>query len=108
MVDKVPTKVEIFNAVDALGKTIENLSERIVAIETKIERQDDRNRNVIIAVLIAAVLIVATVAVEVIITQNSDNQRLEKYLTSKSEQDIKISELLSKIDLLKARNTFLK
>ncbi len=126
MVDKVPTKSEIFNAVSAQSATVDELSKRISSIENLASKQDDRNRNIIIAVLFATVIMVATVAVQVSISDGRDRERTDNLLNqvhqTKDEQQLKIFELQNQqtrlelqqmesqenIDLIRSRNSYLR
>ena len=98
MTERIPSKTEIFNVVSAQSETLDELSKRLVKIEQLANRQESRNFNVIIAVLIAAVLIVASIAIQVSLSDKSDRKRsdnlLEQIHLTKEEQlrlDIKQS-----------------
>lgn len=80
MVERLPTKVEILEIVDAQTSTVDELSKRLVRIEQLVEKQEDRNSNIIYAVLMAAVLVVVAVAVEVIISDRADLRRSDSFL----------------------------
>lgn len=112
MSDKSPTKSEILGVVEAQSETIESISQRIVKIEGLIEKQDSKNQNVIVGVLIASVLIVVTVAIETLHSNNSDNKRFDKYMEDRNQDNINFlnsfNELQKQIELLRAKNPYLK
>ncbi|MBI4225333.1 MAG: hypothetical protein HY617_03295 [Candidatus Sungbacteria bacterium] len=115
MTDRIPSKAEIFNVVEAQSETLDELSKRLVKIEQLSDKQESRNFNIIIAVIIAAVLIVVTVAVQVLLSDKSDRERndnlLEQIHTTKEEQlklDIKQSNLKDTMDSLRTKNPYLK
>lgn len=108
MNDRVPTKVEIFKAVDAQGETIQALSQRILKIESLADRQEDRNRTIIIAVLVAAVLIVASAAVQVFFTEKSDRERADRLLETAQKAQSDAFMIGTDLQTLKVRNPYLK
>jgi len=115
MFDQIPSKTEIFKIVQAQSETLDEVSKRLVKIEELTEKQESRNFNIIIAVLIAAVLIVATVAIQVFLSEKGDRERndnlLEKVNETKEGQ-IKIeteqSQIKDEVDNLITRNPYLK
>lgn len=119
MVDKIPSKSEIFDITQAQSESLEDFSKRFVKIETQIENQEDRNRNIIIIVLFTFIAIVVSVAVEVILT-SSANQGLVGNLQDKvqssvlkneeSIQGVKLenTRLQAEIDTLRRSNPYLK
>jgi CMP-2-keto-3-deoxyoctulosonic acid synthetase len=108
MNDRIPTKVEIFNAVDAQGKTIQALSERILKIENLTDKQEDRNRTIIIAVLIAVVLIVAGAAIQVFFTEKDDRERTDRLLETVQKAQMDTFTTETDLQTLKVRNPYLK
>lgn len=115
MTDKIPSKAEIFNVVEAQSETLDELSKRLVKIEQLSDRQESRNFNIIIAVIIATFLIIATVAAQVLLSNKSDRGRndhlLEKIHMTNERQlklEIKQSNLNDGIDSLRAKNPYLK
>lgn len=115
MTDRIPSKAEIFNVVEAQFETLDELSRRLVKIEQLADKQESRNFNIIIAVIIATVLIVARVAIQVSLSDKSDRERndnlLERIHATKEGQlklDIKQSDLKDDIDSLRIRNPYLK
>ena len=104
MVDKIPTKVEILDMVDAQGGTIDDISKRLGKLEEKLEKQDSKNQNVIIGTLIALVLIVGTVAVEVIISNKNDSQFYSGLQRDVHDQDLKVHDLSTKIETMRIKN----
>ena len=115
MIDRIPSKTEIFNVVEAQSETLDEISKRLVKIEQLANRQESRNFNIIIAVVIAAVLLVATIAIQVSISDKRDRARADQLLErvhsaeGKSlELGIKQSELKSTIDSIRTRNPYLK
>ena len=103
-----PTKKEIVSIVDAQAKSIDTISERLVKIENLVEKQDSKNQNVLYAVLIAFVLLVGSIAVEVIVSNKSDKQYYASIEKDIREQISNTQELNNKLDNLKARNPYLK
>ena len=115
MTERPPSKNEIFDVVKAQSETLDELSKRIVKVEQLADRQESRNFNIIIAVVIAAVLIVATVAIQVLLSNKSDRERndnlLEQIHMTKEGQlklEIKQSDLTNDINSLRTKNPYLK
>ncbi len=108
MAEPVPTKKEIVGLVEAQATSIDSISERLVKIEKLVDKQDSKNQNIILGVLVAFILIVVTVAIEVILSNKTDNQfyfDLEKNIY---EQNLKVQDLNNKMDNIKIRNPYLK
>lgn len=108
MADPIPSKKEIVSLVEAQAKSTDSISERLVKVENLVEKQDSKNQNILIGVLVALVLIVVTVAVEVILSNKKDSEfysRLEKGIY---DQNLKIQDLNNKVDNIKIRNSYLK
>ena len=108
MAEPVPTKKEIVGLVEAQATSIDSISERLVKIEKLVDKQDSKNQNIILGVLVAFILIVVTVAIEVILSNKTDNQfyfDLEKNIY---EQNLKVQDLNNKVDNIKIRNSYLK
>jgi len=115
MTDRIPSKAEILNVVGAQSETLGELSKRLVKIEQLADKQESRNFNIIIAVIIAAVLIVATVAVQVSLSDKSDRERSDHFLEQihmvnegQLKLEIKQSDLQDAIDSIRTRNPYLK
>ena len=115
MIDQTPSKSKIFDVVKAQSETLDELSKRLVKIEQLADKQELRNFNIIIAVVIATILIVVTVAVQVLLSNKSDRERndnlLEQIHTTKEDQlklDIKQSGLKDDVDSLRAKNPYLR
>lgn len=87
-----------------------SLSNEVKEVKRELETQRSETKNVIIGVLVAFVLIVVTVAVEVLLSHKNEsdieeNLNLNEQLTN---QKIEISNLSNKVDNLKIRNPYLK
>lgn len=115
MIEHTPSKSEIFDVVKAQSETLDELSKRLVKIEQLANKQESRNFNIIIAVLVAAVLIVATIAIQVSVSDKRDRERadnlFEKVYETKEKQleiEIKQSGLKDSLDLLRTKNPYLK
>lgn len=108
MVDIIPTKKEIVGLVEAQKTTIQSFTERLVKLENLNEKQDSKNQNIIIGVLVALILIVATVAVEVILSNKKDAQFYSNLEKNIYEQNIKVQDLNNQISNIKIRNSYLK
>ncbi len=119
MVDRIPTKTEIFDVVEAQAETLENISERIVKIEELTNKQESRNQNVIYAVLVAAILVLVSVAIETMYSKNSDNSRFDNYFEKREQDRLESLEkfndlekadndIRKEMELLKAKNSYLK
>lgn len=100
MVEKPPSKSEIFSIVQAQSQTVDEFSKRLVKLEQATENQDSKNQTVIIAVLIASFLIVVTIAVQVSLSEKNDRARADDFLervhaveTKQLELEIKQSEI---------------
>lgn len=104
-------KKEIVGLVEAQAKSIDSISERLVKIENLadfVEKQESRNKDIIIAVLIAFILVVGTVAVEVILSNRSDKQFYSQLQKDVYEQSAKVKDVNDRLDNLKIRNSYLK
>lgn len=108
MTETIPSKKEIVGLVEAQAKSIDSISGRLVKVENLIEQQDTKNQGVIIGVLIALVLIVATVAVEVILSNKQDSQFYSGLQKDAYEQNLKIQDLSNTVGNIKVRNPYLK
>lgn len=106
--EKTPTKSEIFSLVDAQSATIDDISKRLVDLENKLDRQEDRNKSMIYAVLIAFLLVVGGVAAEVLISNKKDEQYYSGLQKDVYEQNLKVQDLSNKLDNIKIRNPYLK
>ena len=101
-------KKEIINLVEAQAESIDSVSKRLVKAEALIDKQESRNRNIIIGVVVAVVLIVATVAVEVLLSNRSDMQFYSQLEKNIYDQNLKIQDLNNILGNLKIRNPYLK
>ena len=125
MADKAPTKGEILDVVGAQAATLKDLSERLVKLESIPEKlttiessnsvQEGRNQQVLYVVLWGLVIIVVSVAITVIFANRNDKSesgRTIDILNSNSDKMMrlqeKIDETSHRIDILKARNPYLK
>ena len=108
MVDTTPTKKEIVGLVEAQIKSIDSISERLVKIENSVEKQESKNFNIIIGVIVAFILVVGTVAVEVILSDKKDAQFYSSLEKDIYEQNLKVQDLNNRFDNLKIRNSYLK
>ena len=104
MAENIPSKKEIVSLVEAQANSIDSISERLVKVENLVEQQDTKNQGIVIGVLIALVLIVATVAVEVVLSNKKDAQFYSQLEKDISEQNLKVQDLSNKVDILKIRN----
>lgn len=108
MVDIIPTKKEIVGLVEAQKTTIQSFTERLVKLENLNEKQDSKNQNIIIGVLIAFILIVGSVAVSVIISNKKDAQFYSNLEKNIYEQNLKVQDLNNQVSNIKVRNPYLK
>ena len=108
MAEPVPTKKEIVGLVEAQATSIDSISERLVKIEKLVDKQDSKNQNIILGVLVAFILIVVTVAVEVILSNKTENQFYSDLEKNIYEQNLKVQDLNNKVDNIKIRNSYLK
>ncbi len=105
--DKI-TKKNVTTVVTAQATAISEISKRLVYIESSTVKQEGRNQNVIIGVLIAVVLIVAAVAVQVSVSDKRDRERTDQLLEKVYENQLKTAEVNTSLELLRARNQYLK
>ena len=108
MADKLPSKSEILSVVGAQAETLENLSERILKIENSTEKQESRNHNITQVVLIGFIIIVVSVAVEVILSSKFDSSRVDQFNDKVQTIQSQSLETKNAVELLKARNSYLK
>jgi hypothetical protein len=108
MPEIVPTKKDLVKLVDAQATTIDSISERLVKLENLIDKQDSRNQNVITGVLIAAVLIVLTVAIQILCANKTDKQFYSNLEKNILDQNLKVQDLNNRVDNFKIRNPYLK
>ena len=111
----IPSKKEIVTLVEAQANSIDDISKRFYRIEGLVntqefrnEKQEARNHNVMVAVLVAFVLIVGSVAVSVIISNKKDAQFYSGLEKSIYEQNLKTQDLSNQISNIKIRNSYLK
>ncbi len=115
MAENLLPNANISGLVEAQAKTLEELSKRLLKLEQATERQDSKNQNIIIAVLFATFLIVATVAVQVSLSDKSDRARTDNFLeklynVEKMQVELKIKQnnLTNDLGSIKTRNPNLK
>ncbi len=115
MADFISTKKEIVGLVEAQAKSLDDISQRFSRIENLVntqefrnEKQESRNHEIMIAVLVAFVLIVGTVAIEVILSNEIDKQFYSGLDKDIYEQNLKVQDLNNKVDNIKIRNPYLK
>lgn len=104
MVEQQLKKAEIVSILQAQGQSTESISKRLVALEQLVDRQESRNKEIIYAVLVAFLLVVGTVAVEVLLSNKKDMQFYSQISKDAYEQNLKIQDLNNKIDILKIKN----
>jgi len=104
----IPSKKEIVGLVEAQAASVDDISKRLAKMELSVEKQDSRNKNIIIAVLVAFIFIIGTVAIEVIISNRDNGEFSYKLNSDLRNQDSKIGDLINKVDNLKVRNPYLK
>ena len=108
MADKSPTRSEILDTVQAQSESLQEMSERLVRTEKLVEKQESRNQNALYAVIIGFFFIVVSVAVEVIIsTKHEDAVYAGVYNAIISMED-RVLSAQHQIDLLRAKNPYLK
>ena len=111
----IPTKKEIVGIMGAQATSIDSISERLVRLEKLIEKQDlknqnlvdkldSKNQNIVIGVVVAFILIVGTVAVEVILSNKKDAQFYSGLEKNIFDQNLKVQDLGNTVDNLKIRN----
>ncbi|MEK7152052.1 MAG: hypothetical protein AAB773_01350 [Patescibacteria group bacterium] len=108
MSEITPSKRDIVSLVEAQAKSIDSISERLVKIENLVDKQDSKNQNVITGVVIAFILIVGTVAIEVILSNKADHRFYSSLEKDTYEQNLKVQDLNNKVDNIKIRNPYLK
>jgi len=108
MTDPIPSKKELVGLVEAQANSIDSISERLVKIENLVDKQDSRNKDIIYAVLIAFVLVIGTIAVEVILSDKADNEFYSGLEKNIYDQNLQIQDLNNKVDNILVRNPYLK
>lgn len=104
MSNPVPTKAQIFELAQAQSESVTEISERLVKIEKLADTQEARNKNIIIAVLIAFVAIVASVAVQVSVSDKRDRSGMNNAVEKIHAAEIENIRLQSRIEALESRN----
>lgn len=115
MTEKLPTRTEILDLVQAQAETAQNLSERLVEIERLVEKQESRNdkqesrnQNGFYAVIFAFLIIVITVAVQVLLSTKHDDSVYGGIYNKVIDVQTNESNLQDQFDVLKAKNPYLK
>lgn len=108
MSEIVPTKKEIVGLVEAQATSIDSISERLVKIENLVDKQDSKNQNITIGVVVAFIFIIGAVAVQVILVNKADSQFYSGLERDIYEQNLKIQDLNNEVENLKVRNPYLK
>lgn len=104
MPDNIPSKSEIFSAVQAQAESLDDLSKRFRTVELSNEKQQDRNQTVTIAVLIAFIAIVVAVAIQVIISNRSDENFISNLLDQVHQTNTDNLDLKGQLKLLEQDN----
>ena len=94
--------------ISAVDAAIVSISKEISSVKEELRTQRSESRGVIIGVLVASVLIVATIAVEVLISDQRDREFYSKLYNDMNEQNIKLENLDNNLGNLKIRNPYLK
>lgn len=108
-------KDQLITLKEATEETIDDLSSRITNVEAQFENrlkdQRSENKNIIIGVLVAVALIIASVAATVIyanyLTGNEFNNRFD-FNDELNKQQIQLDDLQNSVSNLKIRNPYLK
>lgn len=115
MADIVPTKKEIVGLVEAQANSLDDVSKRFSVVENLVntqefrnEKQEQRNQNIMIAVLIAFVLLVGSAVVSVILSNKIDMQFYSTLEKDVHEQNLKVQDLNNQVSNIKTRNPYLK
>jgi len=115
MTENIPSKKEIVGLVEAQANSIDDISKRFYKIENLVntqesrnEKQEARNQNIMITVLVAFVLIVGTVAIEMILSDKQDTQFYSGLQKDVYDQNLKVQDLINQVNNLKIRNSYLK
>lgn len=104
-------KSDIVGLVEAQGKTTDDISQRLVALEESVNSQESRNQNIIYAVLIAFLLVIGTMVADVFFFNASSKKDVQFYSELEKniyDQNLKIQDLNNKVDNVKIRNPYLK
>jgi cell division protein FtsB len=115
MTEPIPSKKEIVGLVEAQANSIDDISKRFYRIESLVnkqefrnEKQENRNRDIMIAVLVAFVLIVGSVAVSVVVSNKKDAGFYSTLEKNVYDQNLKVQDLNNRVDNIKIRNPYLK
>lgn len=108
MVVKAPIRTEILDLKKAQAETAQAFSERLVKVEGVVEKQESRNQGILYAVIIGCLFIVVTVAVEVIISNKSEATKYDQIFDSLIEMQKDNDDIQYEIELLRAKNPYLK
>jgi hypothetical protein len=112
MADKLVTKKEVIGLAQAQADSLKELSERVSQVEKDVENQESKNDSVIKYVLIAFVFTVLIVAVEVLLSNNHTDSVAtgfsDKIIQMQSSVDTETNNMDNQMQLLKARNPYLK
>ncbi len=115
MIDRPLKKADIVDLVEAQGKTTDEIAQNLVdvtrrlkSVESLIEKQDSKNLNIIVGVVVAFIFIIGTVAVEVMLSNEKDGQFYSNLEKDIYEQNLKVQDLSNKVENIKIRNPYLK
>jgi hypothetical protein len=106
--DTTPTKKEMIKIVEAQTETIDSISKKLVDLEGRVSKQDSKNQNIIIGVLVAVVLIVVTVAIQIILSTKHDESFYNDLKNEVFKQEIKIKDIENTQKNFKILNPYLK
>jgi hypothetical protein len=107
--------VKVINPIGSGNPDISIVDAAIVQLglslqETKkeLDTQRSESKGIIIGVLVALVLVVGTVAVEVMLSNKKDAEFYSELEKNIYEQSLKVQDLNNKVDNIKTRNPYLK
>jgi len=94
--------------ISLVDASIVQLIQDLIQTKKELETQRSESKSIIIGAVFALILIVGTVAVEVILSNRADKQFYSGLNKDIYEQNLKVQDLNNKIDNLKIRNPYLK
>lgn len=113
--NKTATAKKIVRIQQAQEKFIDEVSQRLTDLETKIEKQDDKNKNIVYGVLFAAFFVFVAIAVEIVISDRDDKQFYSGLQENVYEQkvlsetvNIKMNNMEKDMEDLRLKNPYLK